>query len=136
MSSPGGTRISNRMDQDTTSGRRSNYFGDIQGGLSANGGTSREPSSKIGSSGGTSVQGPVHRSSFLVEGKDGSYQPVVNLKLLNTYLEGTLQDGNQGSFATRGLDVLPGPQGCIFDQRTSQVTPFSMGWQNFRIYLP
>ena len=55
------------------------------------------------------------------------------------YLEGTLQDGrcqcNQGSSATRGLDVLPGPQGCIFDQRTSQVTPFSMGWQNFRIYL-
>ena len=48
------------MDQDTTSGRHSNYFGDIQGDLSANGGRSREPSSKIGSSGGTSMQGPVH----------------------------------------------------------------------------
>ena len=131
------TGISDRMDQVSISSVSSNYLRDIQGGLPAGGGRSREPSPKTGSGGGFPAQGPVYQSSLFGK-EEGCIIPPGNQPKATEHFhqEGTLQDGrcqyDQGSSAARGLDVLPGPQGRIFDsancQRTPQVPPFSVGW--------
>ena len=73
------------------------------------------------------MPGPVYQSSF--SGREKGWvlpagsQPET-IKWL--YSKGTFQDGrcqyDQGSSATRGLDVLPRSQGCISDSPNCQRT--------------
>ena len=77
---------------------------------------------------------------FLIEKKDGSYWPVINLKPLNTFIQKEHFKMESASMtAARRLGVLFGPQRCLSCspncQGSLQASLFPVGWQNVRIHL-
>ena len=91
------------------------------------------------------MRGPVHQLTLFGR-EEGWILPTCNQLEATKHFhsEGTLQEGrcqyDQGSSATIGLNVLPGPQRSIPDssncQKILQILLFSMGCQNIQIYLP
>ena len=145
LDSTGGTGVSHRVDQAPLSDLPYHHLSEIKGGIHASGGRSPEFASERGSGSGRPVSGPVYKQAvsgnkkrwiFPTSGEPETSKPLCP--------EMPLQDGgvgnDQGFVAGGGLDVLPGPTGCIpvsvSYSITQEVSAFHVGQQDVRVYLP